>query len=241
MTKIDFSLVLACYNEGPTFEANIALILSELKRLKIRWEIIFVEDKSTDGTKKTLEKITGNIKNCSVIYHNKNMGRGRSVSDGIKMSKGSICGYIDVDCEIAPRYIPLFIEEVQNGSDIVIGNRFYEKGLKSLPRVFASRIYAKLIKLTLNLPVGDTESGYKFFNRKTTMSTIFETKNKGWFWDTEVCARAYYKDLSLSEVPVFFVRRTNKKSTVKLFSDSLSYLVELYKFRSKIATKHLNK
>lgn len=241
MSKIDLSLILACYNEGPTFEKNVNRILDELKKLRVSAQIIFVEDNSADETKNTIEAILKRVKNSKAIYHNKNIGRGGSVSEGIKASEGNICGYIDVDCEISPSYIALFVDEVQSGADIVVGNRFYEKGFKSLSRVIASRVYAKIIKLTLNIPVSDTEAGFKFFNRKKILPILSETKNKGWFWDTEVCARTHYNDLSISQIPVLFVRRVDKKSTVKLFADSLDYLINLYKFKSQITKRHLNK
>ncbi len=235
MSSLDFSLILACYNEGPTFKASVNKIVAQLKKLKINYEIIFVEDKSTDNTKSTLSEIVKNIQNSKVIYHNKNMGRGRSVSDGIMASQGKICGYIDVDCEISPSYIPLFIKEVRDGYDLVVGKRYYEKGIKSLQRVIASIAYALIVKTLLNIPIDDTEAGYKFFNRKTITKLLPEIKSSGWFWDTEICARSYYKGFRVSQIPVLFIRRTEKKSTVKLFSDSIDYAVNLYKFRKQMS------
>ena len=235
MSSVDFSLILACYNEGPTFNKSVEEIVNQLKKLRIKWEVIFVEDKSTDKTKIALTEIVKNIKNSKVIYHNKNMGRGRSVSDGIRASRGKICGYLDVDCEISPSYIPLFTNEVKNGYDIVVGKRFYEKGIKSLQRVIVSILYALIVKAVLNIPIDDTEAGYKFFNRKAITKLLPAMKSSGWFWDTEICARSYYKGFRVSQIPVLFVRRTEKKSTVKLFSDSIDYAVNLYKFRKQMS------
>mgnify|MGYP001615140360 CR=1 FL=1 len=235
MSSLDFSLILACYNEGPTFEASVNKFVAQLKKLKINYEIIFVEDKSTDNTKSTLSEIVKNIQNSKVIYHNKNMGRGRSVSDGILASRGKICGYIDVDCEISPSYIPLFIKEVRGGYDLVVGKRYYEKGIKSLQRVIASIAYALIVKTLLNIPIDDTEAGYKFFNRKTITKLLPEVKSSGWFWDTEICARSCYKGFSVSQIPVLFIRRTEKISTVKLFRDSIDYAVNLFKFKKQMS------
>lgn len=234
MSSIDLSLILACYNEGPTFDASVNKIVAQLKKLKVNYEIIFVEDKSTDKTKDTLKNIVKDLKNSKVIFHSKNMGRGRSVSDGIMASRGKICGYIDVDCEISPSYIPLFIKEVRDGYDLVVGKRYYEKGIKSLQRVIASIAYALIVKAFLNIPIDDTEAGYKFFNRKTITKLIPEMKNSGWFWDTEICAMSYNMGLLVSQIPVLFVRRTEKISTVKLLSDSIDYAVNLFKFRRQM-------
>ncbi len=230
MSQIDFSLILACYNEGPTFESNIELIVKELKNIKCNWEIVFVEDKSTDETKGRLARIAKKIKGSLVILHNSNQGRGRTVSDGIKKAHGKICGYMDVDCEIPPSYISLFIQEVENGVDVVVANRFYDSSISSVQRLLASRGYSFIVKSLLSLPISDSEAGFKFFDRKKILQILQKTKDNGWFWDTEICARAYKAGLSIGQIPVIFTRRTDKKSTVKLFRDTLVYAKRLITF-----------
>jgi len=234
MAKIDLSLILACYNEGSTFEESVKKIVSVLKKLKKSWEIIFVEDKSQDETKQTVKKLTLQIPNSRVIYHDKNQGRGKSVSDGIKAAKGKICGYLDVDLEVSADYISIFIDEIKKGTDMAIGKRFYEGGFKSLPRFLASKIYSLAVNLLLGISISDTEAGYKFFKRARILPLLSKIKSRGWFWDTEICARAYLGRLKIGEVPVLFVRHPDKKSTVRLIPDSIDYVKNLVKFRSKL-------
>src|SRR3990167_8412221 len=235
MRKLAVTIILPCYNEVPTFEKSVKKIVSVLKKLKKNWEIIFVEDKSTDKTKKTIEKLVSQIKNSRAIYHSKNQGRGKSVADGIKTAKGEICGFLDVDLEVSADYIPLFTREIENGADMTIGRRFYERGMKSIARYLASKIYSSLVKTFLKIPIEDTEAGYKFFNRSKILPILVKIKDKGWFWDTEICARAYWSNLKISAVPVLFVRRHDKKSTVNLLPDSWNYLTKIIKFRSNLA------
>ena len=234
MQKVDFSLILACYNESTTFEKSVREIVSVLNNLKRNWEIIFVEDKSTDETKKSVEEFTKEIKNAKAIFHTKNEGRGKSVSDGIKAAKGIICGYLDVDLEVSASYIPLFVEEIEKGSDMVIGKRFYEGNFKSMIRFMASKFYSTLVKTILNIPIEDTEAGYKFFKSHKILPILSKVQDKHWFWDTEICTRAYWKGLKISQVPVLFVKRKDKKSTVKLIPDSWNYLIKLLKFKSEV-------
>ncbi len=233
MKKPDYSLILACYNEGSTFEESLNKISSQIKKMKGVWETIFVEDKSTDNTKAVIEKFVKENWNSRAIYHTRNLGRGKSVTDGIMASKGGICGYIDADCEISPSYMPIFIKEIENGNDLVVGKRFYESGFKSISRVVASKVYASIIKFILDVPIEDTEAGYKFFNVKTILPVLKKTKDKHWFWDTEICARTSQAGLKISEVPVLFTRRSEKKSTVRLLPDSITYISSLIKFRGE--------
>lgn len=245
MAKIDVSIIIPCYNEGFTFEKSVSKILTVLNLLKYNWEIVFVEDKSLDNTRKLVEKFSrkirglvfsppvggSKIKNCQVVYHNKNQGRGKTVSDGIHKSRGEICGYLDVDLEVDASYIPLFIEEVKNGADVVVGKRYYESDKNAIVRVLASKIYSLIVKAVLGIPISDTEAGYKFFRRSKILPVLGKTRDTHWFWDTEICARAYYAGLSIREIPVLFIRRHDKKSTVKLIPDTWAYLASIIKFR----------
>lgn len=234
MSKPYLSLVLPLYNEGPTLEQSLRTIYKSLQKIKKSWEVILVDDKSSDDTLAIVKKILPNLKNTTLIAHQENQGRGKAVSDGIKVSKGIYSGFLDVDLEVSSDYIPLFIKELGDGYDCVIGNRFYEKNITAVTRVVSSAGYKLIVRSLLNLPINDTEAGYKFFNREKILPILNQIKNKGWFWDTEICARAYWDGLKLSQIPVLFIRRLDKKSTVRLIPDTWDYLKSIYQFRSQI-------
>ena len=193
-----------------------------------------MEDKSTDDTLVRVQKLFPDLKNTKLIQHKENQGRGKTISDGIKAASGIYCGFLDVDLEISSDYIPLFIKELEKGFDIVVGNRFYDKNLAALSRVLSSKGYQLIVHSLLKLPIDDTETGYKFFEREKILPILSKIAEKGWFWDTEICARAYWAGLKVSQIPVLFIRRVDKKSTVKLIPDTLDYMVKIYRFRSKI-------
>lgn len=236
MKKVEVSIILSCYNEGSTFEKSVERIITVLKSTRRNWEIIFVEDKSTDDTPKTIEKLVKKYKNTQAIFHKKNEGRGKSVSDGIKAARGPICGYLDVDLEVPPSYIPMFVKEIEEGSDLVVGKRFYEGGgLNSILRYMASKIYALAVKYIVDTPIEDTEAGYKFFRTKKILPILAKVKSKHWFWDTEICAQAHWNELSTTQVPVLFKRRDDKKSTVRLIPDTIDYIKNLVRLKSQIS------
>lgn len=234
MSKPYMSLVLALYNEGPTLKQSLKTIYKSLQGIRKTWEVILVEDKSTDDTLTTVQKLLPNLKHTRLITHKENQGRGKTVSDGILNAKGIYCGFLDVDLEISSDYIPLFIKELEKGFEVVVGKRFYEKNLSAVTRVVSSVGYKLIVHSLLKLPVDDTEAGYKFFKREKILPLLSKITEKGWFWDTEICARSYWKGLKISQIPVLFVRRLDKKSTVKLATDSLDYLKKIYLFRKQI-------
>ena len=239
MSKPYFSLVLALYNEGLSLAQSLKMIYNSLNKIKKEWEVILVEDKSTDDTLIRIQKLLPSLRNTKLIAHKENQGRGRSVSDGILAAKGTYCGFLDVDLEVSSDYIPLFIKELEKGFDLVVGKRFYEKNLTAATRVLTSIGYKLIVHSLLKLPIDDTEAGYKFFRREKILPILSKITEKGWFWDTEICAKSFWAGLKISQIPVLFIRRVDKKSTVRLIPDTWDYLIKIYKFKSQIPEKFL--
>lgn len=231
----EFSLILPCYNEEEHVIESVDRIFLVLKKFYNNFEIIFVEDNSTDNTKQILKQIVKKYeKHARVIFHDQNLGRGASVCDGILNSKSEIVGFIDIDCEISPYYIPIFVDRIMEGFEIVVANRVYELTIFSFHRWFASKAYAKLTKILFGLEINDTESGYKFFKKQKIKPVLNNTLDKRWFWDTEICVRANSKGLKISEIPVVFLKRKDKTSTVNLLSDSIIYIYNLIKLWQRV-------
>ncbi len=233
--KYDVSLILACYNESEIFNDSIQRIINTLKKTDYTWEIIFVDDKSQDNTKELIKKTLGKYPryNLSAYFHENNQGRGQTVIDGFKQSQGKIVGYIDIDLEVGEWYLPKFISAIEAGSEVVTAWRIYDFNLHSLIRWLGSKGYYWLEKKLLRLPLHDTEAGYKFFNKTKIMPILKKCQHQDWFFDTEVLARAFAVKLTIQEIPVAFVRRTDKKSTVRLLPDTIKYLTNLLKFSLK--------
>lgn len=232
--KIDLSLVIACYNEAEYLDKNIEQILKVMNTTKYTYEIIFVDDGSRDGTKDIIRRLCDNHKMMSYIFHEKNEGRGKAVSDGIKRSRGEVAGYIDVDLETHAMYIPWFVTEVLEGIDIAYARRIYKTKLGSLDRWILNRGYNFLVRNLLGLKLMDTEAGFKFFNRKKILPILEEVKDNHWFWDTEIITRSYLKGLKIIEVPTLYVRDRKKKSTVRIFKDTIYYFKRLLLFKHEL-------
>lgn len=229
------SLVLPCFNEDAVFEESVHNIFAVLSTMAFPYEVIFVDDKSTDNTREKIRKIVTKYRFCSVIFHTKNLGRGRSVMDGIKAAKGRVVGFIDIDCEVSPVYIPFLSHAILSGNaDVVVGKRLYRTSVLSVIREVLSRGYQRIANIFLSTHGIDTESGYKFFSRARILPIIKECKNEGWFWDTEVIVRSLRADLRVMEFPVLFIRRFDKISSVHIFRDTIEYMVQLWRFRREL-------
>lgn len=235
MEKPSFSLILACYNEAPHFRQSMDEILAVLDQLSIKYEIIFVDDCSKDTTRLLIDEYIALHPDYYLerIFHEHNTGRGGAVSDGFRLAQAPIVGYIDIDLEVAAHYIPPCIRAIESGADVAVAWRIYKFHLRSIYRYVLSQGYHWIVQKYLKLPLKDTETGYKFFNRERLIPLLSETQDQGWFWDTEIMVRAYHKHYRIDEIPALFLRRFDKKSTVNGMRDSLVYLQRLWRFRRK--------
>lgn len=227
------SVVLACYNEAEHIEASFAEIRETLVQGSWPFEVLFVDDMSQDGTRDILQRIVNSHRHLDVrlILHEKNRGRGATVTDGFRAARGTIVGYLDVDLEVHCRYIPSLVRAIERGADIATVQRIYAFQVSSLDRYFMSRGYSYLVRKLLQVPYRDTETGYKFFRKETVLPVLDEIEDEGWFWDTEFMARAGRRGLTIDEIPGAYIRREDKTSTVSGVRDSLRYFQKLLDFR----------
>jgi len=232
----DLTLVLACFNEAPHFAESLRRIDEVLSFSHLSYEVLFVDDKSRDNTAELIRYACLRHKNRRAIYHRYNMGRGRTVSDGIEKARGTIVGYIDIDLEVSPVYIPMIVKEMlENGKlDVVIGKRTYRTSLPSVIREVLSLGYQFLSEKMVGTGYLDTESGYKFFRRKKILPILPKAKHPHWFWDTEIIVFARNAGLFVVETPVLFVRRFDKKSTVRIIPDTIDYIRSLWQLWKRL-------
>ena len=232
----EVSIVVACYNEEPHLAASVAEVVGTMEDLRRPYEIVFVDDCSRDGTRRVIQEVVAAHPGVQtqVILHEKNKGRGATVTDGFRASRGGVTGYLDIDLEVHSRYIPSLVRAIEEGADVATVHRIYALQLGSLDRYFMSRGYSWLVRHLLDIPFHDTESGYKFFRRERLLPVLDSIEDPGWFWDTEFMARAHLAGLKVAEVPGAYLRRYDKQSTVKGLRDSVQYFGRLLRFRRRL-------
>jgi len=235
-SAVDLSLILPCYNETPVFVDSVAHIASVLDRSTLTYEIIFVDDCSRDTTPNLIRDAVRHTRRYRALFHKWNMGRGRTVADGIALARGTVVGYIDIDCEVSPVYIPSIVSLIQDKkADVVVGERIYRSSFGSFVREVLSIGYRRLVSTLLPTGGIDTESGYKFFNRTRIVPVSKKTLDPHWFWDTEIIVRSQLAGLRIQQVPVLFLRRFDKQSSVHILADTISYLRSILQLKHQLS------
>jgi glycosyltransferase involved in cell wall biosynthesis len=234
---VDFTLVVACYNEEPILEASMGETFRVLDALRWNCEIIFVDDHSRDATVAVIDRIVAANpeRRLRTIVHPANVGRGGTVTDGIRAAAGRYVGFIDIDLEVHARYLLPCLLALEQGADVATALRIYRFHWRSLDRYVLSRGYRWIKSRVIDVPVQDTETGFKLFRRDRILGVLDACRDKGWFWDTEVMVRAHYAGLAIAEIPALFLRRFDKQSSVHAVRDTLEYLRKLWRFRPVVA------
>jgi glycosyltransferase involved in cell wall biosynthesis len=230
------TLVATCYNEGVFLAKFVAEAERVLGPTEYSAEFIFVDDASNDNSKEEIKKICSERSDCKYIFHEKNVGRGGSVKEGLLMSGTAYAGFFDIDLEVSAKYIPDMLRLLEEGADVASVERVYDdpRGPYGLLRSVASAINKKLMRYVLKIRSSDPENGYKFFNMHPMRPIIENTQDPGWFWDVEVIAMAERAGKNIKFVPGDYIRDKNKKSTVRIFADSVAHLKGLYKFKKNL-------
>lgn len=229
----DLSLAIPCFDEEGHLEESVDALCEVLDATRWSYEIVFVDDCSRDRTREAIARICARRPNCRAVLHERNKGRGAAFKTGFAATRGRVTGFLDIDLEVHARYVPSLVQRIlHHGVDVATGFRHYLLSQTGgLHRELLSRAYRLLTRTVLGLKVLDSETGIKFFKRETAAGVVLGSRSDGWFWDTEVMSRAELSGLAIEEVPVLFLRRYDKQSTVRIVRDSWDYLKALWRFR----------
>ncbi len=241
--RLDLSLVIPCYNEAPHLADSVKALREVLDPLRLEYEILFVDDVSRDETRAVIRELCASTPHCRYVFHEHNRGRGGAFKTGFQASTGRVTGFIDIDLEVPAHFIPPLVNLIEgHGVDVATGHRHYlMRQTHAAHRIVLSFGYRLLLRVGLGLRARDSETGCKFFKRATAGAVVLGSESDGWFWDTEVMARAELSELEVRELPVLFLRRWDKQSTVRLWHDISAYLVALHRFRGRIGLSYLGK
>ncbi len=232
----DLSVVVACYQEESHLVESVRTLQATLDGLGRSYELIFLDDKSTDRTAAMIAQIVQDQPHMRAVYHGENVGRGGTVTEGFRLARGRIVGFLDIDLEVHCRYLPAVLAAIDAGADGATAFRSYEvaMGPSSLLRHVLSSGYRRLFRRLFDVPFRDPETGFKFFVRDRILPVLDRTRDRHWFWDSEILVLAHLAGLRVVEVPARFERRTDKQSTVRVVRDVLRHLAAAWSFRARL-------
>lgn len=206
------SIVIPAYNEEVNVKRGVQeKVLSYLKKQDYTWEVLFVDDGSSDNTAALLEEFAKGDPKIRVIK-NPHQGKAATVMTGMLKAGGEIIMFSDMDQATPLKEVEKFLPLFKEGCDIVIGSRSGRAGMPLLRKVMAYG-FVILRTLILRLPFKDTQTGFKAFSRRTARKVFSSLKifgQKGVIkgaavkagFDLEVLYVARKLGYKIKEVPV---------------------------------------
>ena len=143
MDKVDISVVLPVFNERENVRPLLADLNEALAGTGKTFEIIFIDDGSTDGSVEKLTELQALDPNVVVIEFRRNFGQTAALAAGLKHSNGEVVITLDADRQNDPKDIPMLLNEINKGMDLVCGWRHDRKDglwLRLLPSRIANRL-----------------------------------------------------------------------------------------------------
>ena len=224
---MDVSIVVPLFNE----ESRMDKFLASLKEHgKNRWEVILVNDGSTD---KTLEKLQRfEMPNKKIISYRKNMGKGFAVKKGIMAADGDYVVFIDADGSIHPSQIKNMLRQLKR-YDVVIGTRTSQQSKVVQPffREFIGVAFNKYTNLLFDIDTDDTLCGFKGFRRDAAKFLFGNLISRKWVFDVELLYKIKKKGYSLCKIPIVWVYKSNSRIR---FLDPIKIAINLLYLRFKL-------
>jgi glycosyltransferase involved in cell wall biosynthesis len=194
---IEVSVVMPCLNEGKTLETCIGKAQRALRETNIAGEIVVADNGSSDGSVEIAERMGARVVNVRA------RGYGNALMGGIAVAAGKYVVMGDADDSYDFGHIPRFVEQLRQGADVVMGNRFrggiQKDAMPALHRYFGNPLLTRIGRLFFHSPVGDFYCGLRGFRKDAYERMALRTT--GMEFATEMVVKATLLQLRIAEVP----------------------------------------
>jgi glycosyltransferase involved in cell wall biosynthesis len=187
------SIIVPAYNQEKTIKRDLRNIHDAMKKTRWDFELLVVNDGSTDRTLTEAKKVKRN--NIQVYGYKKNYGKGYAVKYGMARAKGDLIAFIDSGMDIDPNGISLLLEHmIWYDSDVIVASKRHSasKVNYTFLRKLYSQAYYYLVKLLFNLRVRDTQAGLKIYKRQVLEKVMPRMLIKTFAFDIELLAVAQH-------------------------------------------------
>ena len=221
-SDIDLSIIIPIYNERESIGKLYDNLNGALSGMNLKYEVLLIDDGSIDGTFDELLKMHRKNKLFKIIRFRKNFGQTSAISAGFSYAEGEVVVTLDADLQNDPRDIPVLLEKLNEGYDIVSGwrkNRKDKAVTRRFPSIVANKIISKLTRVNLH-DYGCTLKAY----RKEVVKNIDLYGEMHRY----IPAIASWMGVKVAEVPVMHHSRKYGKSkygvsrTIKVILDIIT-------------------
>jgi glycosyltransferase involved in cell wall biosynthesis len=229
------SVVMPAYNEQFQISSAVHETRKVLEESDCDFEIIIVDDGSTDNTYIEASKMSSAFKEVQVIKCTSNGGKGNALRSGTNYACGDLIIFLDADLDLHPDQIHILYQYMKKcGSDVVIGSKRHPLSKLDYPlhRKIISNTYYILVKALFGLPVRDTQTGIKLFKQEVLEDVFPKVLARRYALDLELLAVAHHHGYKIAEAPIVLdfqkSGRIRPKDVVQVLMDTMAIFYRLY-------------
>ncbi len=223
------SVVIPAYNEEKRIGRSLKKINAYLSKQSYLYEIVVVDDGSTDGTSELVRRIAQRIPCIRLLENGINRGKGYSVRKGVLSCRGQLIIFSDADLSTPIEELDKLKMWIETGHDIAIGSRALPESDIVLPQPWyrqgMGKIFNRLVRLLAVTEIKDTQCGFKLFRREVARFLFERQTIDGFGFDAEIIFMARNSGYMVREVPVRWINSPN--SRVHILKDPFLMLRDL--------------
>lgn len=240
-SNIYLSIVIPAYNKESIIEKTLTRVTEFLSTQDYKWEVIVVDDASTDSTVMKIKQFISHHpeKGIRLLVNERNSQKGATVKRGILDAKGKYVVFIDADYAYPVNQVDNFLNHLENGAGIVVGNRVDPNTtylvkpscLNSIYRRYAiGRVFNLLVRLLLLGNIRDTQCGIKGFQTESVKAILEKMRISNFAFDVEILYIARQSGEKIVQIPVTY-DYIDEPSSVQLLRHSLVMFKSLLQIR----------
>lgn len=216
------SIVIPAYNEEKNIEPLVKGIVKVLGEIPEKYEILVVDDNSTDDTVKIIKRLSLRFP-VRVVSRKGEKGPGLTLRAGFRNAKGDVVITMDADLSHNPEDIPALYRKFRKGFDLVVGSRYMPGGKidSDGKRKLISASYNMLARILTGVRVKDVTTGYRI--QKKTLLNAIDLRSKGFEIHAEIPVKAREKKFRIAEVPICYEKRVRGSSNLKYLKEFRGY------------------
>ncbi len=235
MNNPHLSILIPAYNEAERIPAALLDMDKRLRVIEFSYELIVVDDGSSDRTIEIVRGMVDRIKNLRILVLDKNQGKGAAVRAGMLEARGDIRMFTDADNSTTIDQFDMMMPFLKVGYGIVIGSRAIKGAVLEPAEPWHRRIAGRglnfIVQLLLLPGISDTQCGFKAFTAEAAERIFSDSNINGWGFDVEVLSLARILGYRIKEVPVRWVNDT--RTHVKP-SAGFEFLRDIIKIRWRL-------
>lgn len=162
------SIVIPCHNEEGNLQELYDRLLASLEPMGKPFDIILIDDGSTDQTWSVISRLHAADKRVKGIRHRRNFGKAEALANGFAVARGDAVITMDGDIQDDPDELPRFIEKLDEGYDLVSG--WKQRRQDPLGKTFPSKVFNATVRAVSGVPLHDFNCGFKAYRREVTKS-----------------------------------------------------------------------